>query len=242
MNEHPRLFAIGDLHLPGGSDKPMDVFGDHWAGHFSRIAASWRSMVGEGDIVLIPGDISWGMQLTNAREDLESIGAMPGRKVIIRGNHDYWWGAISKLRGILPKGMYALQNDALLLDGIAIAGSRGWTRPLDPEDSENAKIYAWELVRMSLSLEAGRKLSPEGPLVAMSHFPPVDPSGMDTPLSDLMAKHRVSDVVYGHLHGQAHLTAFRGIRKGVRYHCVSCDSLNFSLMPLPKARVAAEVA
>lgn len=242
MNEHPRLFAVADLHLPGGSDKPMDVFGVHWADHISRIAESWRSRVGERDIVLIPGDISWGMQLSGAKEDLESIGALPGRKVIIRGNHDYWWSSISKVRSALPEGMYALQNDALLLDGVVFAGSRGWTKPADEADSDNAKIYSREQVRLSLSLEAARKLSPEGPLVVMSHFPPVDAAGADTPMSELLEKHRASDVVYGHLHGQAHLTAFRGSKGGVRYHCVSCDSLDFTVMQLPCPRVAAEVS
>lgn len=98
------LFAIGDLHLPGGEEKPMDIFGDHWENHFAHIAADWRARVKDGDVVLIPGDISWAMQLERAVPDLQKIGALPGRKVLIKGNHDYWWNSVSKLRRVLPEG------------------------------------------------------------------------------------------------------------------------------------------
>ena len=97
------LFAIGDLHLPGGEEKPMDIFGDHWENHFAHIAADWRARVKDGDVVLIPGDISWAMQLERAVPDLQKIGALPGRKVLIKGNHDYWWNSISRLRRVLPE-------------------------------------------------------------------------------------------------------------------------------------------
>ena len=97
------LYAIGDLHLPGGQEKPMDIFGDHWEDHFSRISQDWRTRVKADDTVLIPGDISWAMQLAAARPDLEAIGALPGRKVILRGNHDYWWSGITQVREALPR-------------------------------------------------------------------------------------------------------------------------------------------
>lgn len=233
MAEHPRVFAVADLHLPGGSDKPMDIFGSHWEGHADKIAAHWQAVVTAADIVLVPGDISWAMQLKDALPDLHTIAALPGRKVLIRGNHDYWWTSISKLRAALPDGMYALQNDAIVLDGITIGGSRSWMQPLGADDAENSKIYARELMRMELSLSAGRRLSPQGRMVAMSHYPPVDASGAASPMSMLFERYQVSDVVYGHLHGSAHSSAFRGTLGAVRYHCVSCDSLNFALLELP---------
>jgi predicted phosphohydrolase len=114
MTDSPRVFAISDLHLPGGSDnKSMDLFGARWQAHFHQIKEDWMSRVGDEDIVLIPGDISWAMRLEDAREDLDAIGSLPGIKVLIKGNHDYWWNSISRVRAALPARMYALQNDAV---------------------------------------------------------------------------------------------------------------------------------
>ena len=133
------LFAIGDLHLPGGDDKPMNVFGDHWDDHFERISEDWRARVGEDDTVLIPGDISWAMQLEHAIPDLHAIGELPGKKVILKGNHEYWWSSITKVRANLPAGMKALQYDALDIGEAVVCGTRLWNLPtrdnaLKPED------------------------------------------------------------------------------------------------------------
>ena len=106
------IFAIGDLHLPGGDKKPMDVFGAHWERHFERICADWQSRVKPEDIVLIPGDISWAMQLSDALNDLREIAKLPGTILLLRGNHDYWWSSLSQLRACLPENMHAVQNDA----------------------------------------------------------------------------------------------------------------------------------
>lgn len=233
-NNHPtRIYAIGDLHLPGGSDKPMHVFGPHWEGHFDKIAADWTNRVNDNDIVLIPGDISWAMQMQDAVPDLEAIGGLPGKKIIIRGNHDYWWGSISRLRSNLPVGMYAIQNDAVVLDDMVFCGSRGWMLPNDETDHENRKIYQRELLRMELSLQHARRLLPVGRLVVMIHYPPTDAIGSDSPMSILFEKYQVCDVVYGHLHGASNANAFVGSIHGVRYHPVSCDGLDFQLYQLP---------
>lgn len=229
----PKVFAVGDLHLPGGTDKPMDVFGGHWEGHFLRIAEDWRERVRQEDIVLIPGDISWAMQLSQAQQDLDAIGALPGRKILIRGNHDYWWGSISKLRAALSPGMYALQNDALMLDGLVFCGSRGWTAATEASDDEDRKIYLRELGRMELSLQAAIRLSKDVPPIVLTHYPPVEERGGVTPMSALFTRYGVRDVVYGHLHGAACERAFRGEVDGVRYHSVSCDGLGFRVYELP---------
>ena len=138
------LFAIADLHLPARK-KPMDIFGPHWERHFERISEDWRSKVSPEDIVLLPGDLSWAMSLDEALEDLNCIGALPGRKILLRGNHDYWWSGIGRVRRALPDGMYALQNDAIELDGLVFAGTRGWTIPpeegADPDDQRIMRIY-----------------------------------------------------------------------------------------------------
>ena len=227
-----RIFAIGDLHLPGGDDKPMQVFGAHWEGHWEKICADWRSRVTDADAVLIPGDISWAMHLEDALPDLRAIGALPGRKLLLRGNHDYWWGAISRVRDALPQGMYALQNDALLLDGVVFCGSRGWINPQGAADGEDARLYARELIRLRISLERARELLPEGRLIALTHFPPLGEGGARTPVSDLMEEFGAKDVVYGHLHGASIRGAFTGTLRGVRYHFVSCDGLGFRLYEL----------
>ncbi len=211
----------------------MHIFGDHWEGHFSKIAADWKLRVSELDIVLIPGDISWAMRLDDANADLEAIGLLPGRKIIIRGNHDYWWGAVSALRSRLPHNMYALQNDAVQIEGIVFCGSRGWVSPVSADDSENIKIYARELLRMELSLQQGRKLDSHAPLMVLTHFPPCDEKGRETPFTLLFEQYGVSDVVYGHLHGTACEYGFQGRIKDVRYHLCSCDSLGFQLLKLP---------
>ena len=120
-----KLFAIGDLHLPGGDDKPMDVFGQHWEGHFERISQDWRERVTDEDVVLIPGDISWAMQLENAKPDLMAINDLPGRKIIMKGNHDYWWNTLSQVKSALPQGMEALQHNAIDAGCCVVCGTRG---------------------------------------------------------------------------------------------------------------------
>ena len=126
------IFAIGDLHLPGGDKKPMDVFGARWERHFERICADWQSRVKPEDIVLIPGDISWAMQLGDALNDLREIAKLPGTILLLRGNHDYWWSSLSQLRACLPENMHAVQNDAFDAGECVFCGTRGWTIPLGP--------------------------------------------------------------------------------------------------------------
>lgn len=123
-----RVFALADLHLSGSVNKPMDVFGPTWDNHLARIREAWLETVGEEDLVLIPGDVSWAMHLAEAKTDLCTIASFPGKKLILRGNHDYWWNSLAKVRGALPEGMYALQNDAFVFGDVAIAGSRGCAR------------------------------------------------------------------------------------------------------------------
>ncbi len=233
MTEHPRLFAISDLHLPGGDDKSMDLFGPHWLRHFDKVREDWLSRVGGGDIVLIPGDISWAMRLEDAVPDLLAIGALPGTKVMIKGNHDFWWSSLSRVRAALPAKTHVIQNDALRLGGLVFCGSRGWTPPGDGDEGpENRRIYERELARLEMSLTAARKLSPDGRLVALCHFPPFGSRGEDSPVSLLLERYRAHDVVYGHLHGVGCPAGFTGERNGVRYWFASCDCVGFSLVEL----------
>ena len=223
------VYAIGDLHLPA-RQKPMDVFGPHWKDHFQRVSQDWCSRVGPGDVVLLPGDISWAMRLEEALEDLESIGRLPGRKILLRGNHDYWWSSIGRVRRALPEGMYALQNDSLSIDGRLYAGSRGWILPGPDCAEDDLRIYSRERLRLEMSLKHARRVDEKAPITALMHYPPMTD---DEPgFSDLLEAYGVSDCVYGHLHGPAIYGAVRGQRGSVHYHQVSCDGLDFKLYRL----------
>ena len=226
-----KLFAIADLHLPGGDDKPMDVFGTHWEGHFRRISRDWDERVGPEDMVLIPGDISWAMQISHAVPDLEAIAARPGRKLILKGNHDYWWSSLTQVRSVLPPGMEAVQHSAADLGELVVCGTRGWDfptaeRPLPPEDR---KIYQRELLRLELALQAGRQLADGRPLIVMMHYPPLYDMQRQTAFTDLLERYGAAWCVYGHLHGAGIRVAFEGEQRGIRYALTSCDSLDFTL-------------
>lgn len=223
-----KVFAVSDPHLSFTAEKPMSIFGAVWENHWEAIAADWLEKVGADDIVLLPGDISWGMTTDEARKDLETIGAMPGKKIYVKGNHDYWWGSLSKIRSILPEGSYCIQNDALKFGKFIFCGSRGWSVPEigvkpDPNDE---KLLRREQLRLELSLKAAEKLATGDPReikIGMMHFPPFDSRMSSTPFTDLFAKYGVKKVVYGHLHGQKCRAELRSIKNDVEYYLTSCD-------------------
>lgn len=226
------LFAIGDLHMPGGDDKPMDVFGEHWTNHVEKIFASWREQVTQSDTVLIPGDVSWAMRLEAALPDLQAIGSLPGRKLIIKGNHDLWWSSLQKLRAVLPEGMEVIQHTAVDVGEAVVCGTRGWSFPTEEEplSEEDQRVFSREMIRLELALQAAVKLAAgKKPVVVMLHYPPIYDQQRDTPFTQLIEKYPVHTVVYGHLHGPAVYAGFSGIHKGVQYRLASSDSLKFNL-------------
>ena len=226
-----RLFSVGDLHLPGGQEKPMDVFGPQWDEHFQKISKSWTEQVKPEDVVLIPGDISWAMTLEDAVPDLKAIACLPGKKVLIRGNHDYWWNGIRRVRAAMPEDMFALQQDALDLENFVVCGTRGWIIPSeeDPLSYQDEKIYRRELARLDLALAASRRIGGEKPLVVMLHFPPLFQNLRNSGFTERMEKAGVKICVYGHLHGAGITAGFCGEQGGVRYELTSCDSQGFSV-------------
>lgn len=223
-----RVFAIADLHLAYTTPKPMTVFGPQWAGHPQAIFAAWEAQVGPDDLVLLPGDLSWAMRLEDALQDLSIVAAMPGQKVLLRGNHDYWWPTISRLRAALPAGMYAIQNDALRFGDVVVCGTRGWITPeAEQFGPEDAKVYAREAERLKLSLEAARKLSDEHTrTVLMLHYPPTAAQFLPTAFTDLIERYRPDQVVYGHLHGVALERSLRQWQ-GIPTSLVAADVLRF---------------
>ena len=224
------VYAIADLHLPA-SIKPMDVFGPHWVNHFERIRADWLERVGPEDLVLLPGDLSWAMKLEEALDDLASISALPGTKLLLRGNHDYWWSSIGRVRRALGENTYALQNDSMSFDGRLYAGTRGWMLPgAEGMSEDDMKIYSRERMRLEMSLKHARGRDADAPITVMMHFPPLTED--QTGFADILEAYGVTDCVYGHLHGQAIYGGVRGLRGTVRYHQVSCDGLGFRLYHL----------
>lgn len=234
-----RVFGIGDLHLSLGRPKPMERFGPGWAGHPERLEARWRARVHPSDLVLIPGDISWAMKLEDALPDLAFIDGLPGRKVMIPGNHDFWWPSMSKLRKEAPEGLCFLWNDAVVYDGVAVGGTRLWSFPFvdwsglaggqGPEREENQEtIRHRAILRLERSLKSLDRLTAETRVV-MTHFPPVGPEAAPNPLTERLSDHGVDLCVFGHLHqGLEHpLEGFDCVLKGVRYVLVSCDVIEF---------------
>lgn len=228
-----KVFALGDLHLDAGQNKPMDVFGTRWQNHSERIFASWRELIAEGDCVLIPGDFCWAMQLKDALDELGAVGELPGRKVLVRGNHDYWWSSPTKLRESVPPGISIIQNDAADMSAFIVCGSRGWTLPGTAEHTQkDEKIYNRELLRLDMSLAVAKRLKAasdmEKPIIAMLHYPPVYESGEGSGFTELFERYGVNEVVYGHLHAQSCIQAFEGEKNGIRYTLCSADHLGFS--------------
>ena len=228
----------------------MDVFGEKWEDHAERVAQDWDARVGPGDWVLLPGDLSWAMRLPEAEVDLRWLGKRPGLKLLIRGNHDYWWQSYRKVRQALPENTVAIQNNCHLSpDGrVAVGGTRLWVVPglafrdaLDierdaaPSDAperqgaevDNEKLFSREIGRLRLSLES----MPDGThiRIAMLHFPPVGPDFKPTPVTRLLEEHGVDYCVFGHLHNLREGVSLDAEMNGVRYRLVSGDYLNFQL-------------
>ncbi len=231
-----RCFAISDLHLSLSGDKPMHLFGDHWYRHWEKIESHWRNLISEQDLVLLPGDHSWAMNLDEAQPDLEFIASLPGIKVLSKGNHDYWWSSISKLRKRFP-ALHFIQNDALIFEDIGICGTRGWSLPGPHgfEEEHDEKIYRREIERLKMSIKA---LSPHARVrIAMLHYPPLLNDRTVTDFTRILEEGRIDYCVYGHLHLEKQQTSKRftpvkGTINNVHYELVSCDYLEFRPLEL----------
>lgn len=233
-NKGMNIYAISDLHLSATSDKPMDVFGGNWEGHFEKIKSDWRAQVQPDDVVLICGDISWAMKLSDALVDLQSLADLPGKKVFIRGNHDYWWNGITKLRDSAPDDSFIfLQTDSVKIGNFVIVGSRGWTCPGSPDYTEqDNKLYLREAERFRLAFLDADKLCEEGDKkLAMVHYPPFNLKKETTLFTELFEKNNVDKVIFGHIHGAAYFP-LKTEMNGVEYVLSSCDKLQFRLVKI----------
>jgi predicted phosphohydrolase len=223
-----RLFAISDLHLSFGVDKPMDIFGPQWIGHADRIRAAWDEMVGPDDWMLVGGDTSWGLKLEEALPDLQWLGARPGTKILIKGNHCTWWTSRKKVEAVIDPSIRLLQNDAIALpDGTVVVGARMWDPPGAPWAEPNAAtVFERELGRLALSIAAGAKL-PAQRRLALIHYPPKYSDGRETAVVPMLKEAGVRICVYGHLHGRDCASGFQGEADGIRYLLTSCDAIGF---------------
>ncbi|MBX7066494.1 MAG: metallophosphoesterase [Parachlamydiales bacterium] len=242
-----RIWAIGDLHLSFGvQNKSMDVFGPNWESHAEKIASNWKSIIHPEDLVLVPGDLSWAMKLEEAVPDLEWVDALPGTKVMIKGNHDYWWGSLNKIAPVLPPSIHLIQNNVFNWKDVTIGGARLWDTPeysfkewiefkenprakkVDAEalvqEELEQKLFDREIERLKLSLS---KLDPNAKVrIAMTHYPPIGANLEPSRAAQVLEQHQIQVCVFGHLHNLKSVPLF-GEARGVRYVLASSDYIHF---------------
>ena len=220
------LYVIGDLHLSFGTDKPMDIFRG-WEDYVGRLTENWQKRIAPEDTVVVAGDISWGMTLEEAREDFRFLDRLNGRKIILKGNHDYWFSTRTRAEQFLAaeglSSILILFNNAYPYRNYAICGTRGWLN--EPGSAADSKVMSREAGRLRMSLEAGKKLGGE-PLVFL-HYPPVSLTSCSEELVALLREYGVRRCYYGHLHGQSCGYAVNGVRDGIEYRLISGDYIQF---------------
>ncbi len=230
-------FVIGDLHLPfGDPSKSMEVFGGRWAGYTEKLKENWKNFITDNDTVILAGDTSWGMDLKTALPDLKFIDSLPGKKILLEGNHDYWWNTAKKMENFFSENnlKYSiLRNNAYDTGDMIICGARGWytdEKNIAESNADSAKIVNRETMRLSTSLNEGKKLlnglECDKPVVAVLHFPPVYGAYVCKELTQTLAEHGVKLCLFGHIHG-VHFELPEITHNGIRYKMISADHLNF---------------
>ncbi len=225
------LYTLGDPHLSGGVQKPMDVFGGVWRDYQSKLKDSLAELLTDDDLLVIAGDFSWGMTLEQALPEFLFLDAFPGRKVLLKGNHDYWWETVSKMQRFFQKNtinsLQFLHNNCIFYKGVVACGTRGWFYdPNDPSAGDD-KVFRREVIRLEASLKAACTEWPDSEIFCFLHYPPVFGDAEVPEITGLLQHYGVSRCYYGHLHGESCRSAFCGTRGGVEYRLVSADFLNF---------------
>ena len=215
------IYTIGDLHLSFSQNKPMNVFGDNWNGHADKIRKNWIDKVKEEDYVILPGDFSWAMYLKDTYKDFEYLEKLPGNKILLKGNHDYWWGGISKMDEYLKENNFS-----------NIVGTRGWNLT---DSEENEKMLNRECIRLKLSIDYGiNKFGNDKEIIVFMHYPPISKAGLSNGYTrkyiEILKEYGVKKCYYGHLHGSSHNEAIEGKVNGIEFYLVSSDYLNFNLV------------
>ncbi len=226
------LYVLGDPHLSHGVDKPMDIFSG-WNDHVSKIKENWLSVVCESDTVVLAGDISWGMDLGEALPDFKFIDELPGKKIILKGNHDYWWETKTKMdRFLAENGISTISflfNNAYRIGDISVCGTRGWF--FDAHEAHDEKVIAREAGRLRASISEAQRLG--GEAVAFLHYPPVQGGRECAEIMNVLTECGIKRCYYGHLHGKKnHAHAVTGLYKGIDFHLISCDYTQFKPIPI----------
>ena len=228
------IYVIGDLHLSFSADKPMDIFGMNWENHAEKIKANWISKVKENDTVILPGDFSWATYLEETYKDFEFLNSLPGKKILSKGNHDYWWTTYTNIKNYLNENNFntidILFNNSFEIEEYVIAGTRGW----DYTKSNERKIIQREIGRLEISLKEAKSKNKD--IIVCMHYPPVSKNYLDNEFERkilyILKEYNVRRCIYGHLHGTSHAGAIIGEVEGIKFDLVSADFLNFKLLKL----------
>lgn len=231
------LWTLADLHLATAVAKPMDVFGGRWQGYMEKIQTRWRAVVSPEDTVVLGGDISWGISLTEAQSDFALLHSLPGRKLILKGNHDLWWETAAKMTRFMSEqgfdSLSFLHNNCGMYGGIALCGTRGWPFEESFSDPHNEKIFRRELLRLEASLSCGAAQGARESICFL-HYPPVYASFCCEPILELLRRFGVRRCIYGHLHAESLKYAVEGERDGIEFRLVSGDHVDFTPVLLEK--------
>lgn len=231
------LYTLADLHLATGVQKPMDIFGGRWQGYTEKIIKNWNALITPEDTVVLGGDISWGISLAEAKGDFALLESLPGRKLILKGNHDLWWETAAKMHRFLEEnGFHSidfLHNNCFFYGKTALCGTRGWPFEEDFSDPHNEKIFRRELLRLEASLKLGAAQQPDE-IICFLHYPPLYANFRCGPMIELMQKYGVSRCIYGHLHSESLRWAVEGTRDGIEWRLVSGDHVDFTPVFLKK--------
>ena len=231
------IYIIGDLHLSFSEDKPMSVFGLNWEGHSDKIKQDWMEKVKPEDTVILAGDFSWATYLEDTYNDFSYLNGLPGKKILLKGNHDYWWTTLTSMKRYLEENKIEnidfLYNNSFEIEDKIIVGTRGWTL----NDTENSsKMIAREALRLELSIkDAKEKYGKDKEIIAIMHYPPISSNSKkneytyDSKFLDIMKKYNIKKCYYGHLHGLSHKDAIEGIIDGIEFKLISSDYLDFKL-------------
>ena len=233
------IYTIGDLHLSFHENKPMSIFGENWEGHEEKIRKDWNEKVKENDLVVLPGDFSWSTYLKDTYEDFSYLNALPGKKLLLKGNHDYWWTTVTSMRKFLAENKFEnidfIYNTAYEYENYIIAGTRGWGQN---EEGEDRKLLKREVARLELSLQEATKIKQEQEkeIIVFLHYPPIIKSNLvNNEMSEfvkIMKKYDIKKCYYGHLHSTSIKEAVEGPYYGIDFKLVSADSLDFKLLKI----------
>lgn len=231
------IYTIGDLHLSFKNPKPMNIFGENWENHEERIKIDWISKVKEEDTIIHPGDFSWGMKLEDTFPDFEYLNSLPGKKILLKGNHEYWWTTITNMKKFLKENDFNnidfLQNNSIVVENKIICGTRGWT--LNNIETENSKkILAREAIRLELSIKdaISKTENEEKEIIVFMHYPPIIKQVLHTDFFKILKKYNIKRCYYAHLHGKSLEEAVQGNIGGIEFKNVSADGLNFKLLKI----------